>query len=91
MGRLRNRWILLTGLTVCAVAGVARAADEGGGHVDAFSFVLFELASVILIAGISKSLGVLEGSVFSALVMVVILSTVVSPPLLKWAVAREPA
>lgn len=39
----------------------------------------------LIFAGIGKGLGVLDGALFSAVIIVVILTTFVTPPALKWA------
>jgi Kef-type K+ transport system membrane component KefB len=79
-------------LTVVAVATkiVAGIAAGQGASALTVGIGMIPRGEVGLIfASVGKSLGVLEGSIFSALVMVVILTTVVTPPLLKWSVARE--
>ncbi len=45
----------------------------------------------LIFASIGKGLGVIQGPLFSALVVVIILTTVVTPPALKWALAKRPA
>ena len=79
-------------LTVVAVAtkivsGVA--AGRGASRLTVGIGMIPRGEVGLIFASIGKSMGVLSGSVFSALVMVVILSTVVTPPLLKWSAARE--
>jgi len=81
-------------LTVVAVAtkivaGVA--AGRGASRLTVGIGMIPRGEVGLIFASIGKSMGVLSGSVFSALVMVVILSTVVTPPLLKWSAARERA
>jgi len=36
-----------------------------------------------------KSLGVLDDALFSVIIMVVLLTVLITPPLLKWAIERE--
>jgi len=43
----------------------------------------------LIFAGIGKGLGVLDAGTFSALIILVILTTLVTPPLLKWAIDRH--
>ncbi len=43
----------------------------------------------LIFAGIGKELGVLDDSLFGAIVIMVILTTLVTPPLLKWSIARK--
>jgi Kef-type K+ transport system membrane component KefB len=81
-------------LTVIAVlskvvAGVA--AGKGADRVTVGIGMIPRGEVGLIFASIGKSMGVLEGATFSALVMVVILTTVVTPPLLSWSTAREPA
>jgi Kef-type K+ transport system membrane component KefB len=43
----------------------------------------------LIFASIGKALGVLDAGLFSAIIIVVILTTLITPPLLKWAVERK--
>ncbi|MCK4799996.1 cation:proton antiporter, partial [Candidatus Parcubacteria bacterium] len=43
----------------------------------------------LIFAGIGKELGVLDDSIFGAIVILVILTTLITPPLLKWSIARK--
>ncbi len=43
----------------------------------------------LIFAGVGKELGVLDDSLFGAIVIMVILTTLVTPPLLKWSIARN--
>ncbi|MFZ1080368.1 MAG: cation:proton antiporter [Candidatus Kryptoniota bacterium] len=42
----------------------------------------------LIFAGIGKSLGVINDEIFSAIVIMVIVTTFVTPPLLKWSISR---
>ncbi|MCK4525441.1 MAG: cation:proton antiporter [Candidatus Andersenbacteria bacterium] len=43
----------------------------------------------LIFAGVGKELGVINDSLFGAIVIMVILTTLVTPPLLKWSIARK--
>ena len=43
----------------------------------------------LIFAGIGKSIGVLDGHVFSSIIVLVILTTLMTPPSLKWAFERS--
>ena len=43
----------------------------------------------LIFAGVGKKLGVIDDSVFGAIIIMVILTTLVAPPLLKWSIARQ--
>ena len=81
--------VVLTVVAVATkiVAGVA--AGRGASRLTVGIGMIPRGEVGLIFASIGKSMGVLSGSVFSALVMVVTLSTVVTPPLLKWSAARE--
>jgi Kef-type K+ transport system membrane component KefB len=39
----------------------------------------------LIFAGIGKSIGILDSSLFSSVIILVILTTLITPPALKWA------
>jgi Kef-type K+ transport system membrane component KefB len=39
----------------------------------------------LIFAGIGKSIGILDGPLFSSVIILVILTTLITPPALKWA------
>ena len=43
----------------------------------------------LIFAGVGKELGVINDSIFGAIIIMVILTTLVAPPLLKWSIARQ--
>ncbi len=43
----------------------------------------------LIFAGVGKELGVINDSLFGAIVIMVILTTLITPPLLKWSIARK--
>jgi len=82
------------GLIVAAMAGklVCGLAAGGGLRRLAVGVGMMPRGEVGLIfASIGKSLGVISDALFSALVLMVIVTTLVTPPLLKWSMSRQPA
>lgn len=72
------------GKQVCGLAVVERGLDRlsvGIGMVPRGEVGL-------IFASIGKSLGVIDDSIFSAIVLMVILTTLITPPLLKFSLAR---
>jgi Kef-type K+ transport system membrane component KefB len=45
----------------------------------------------LIFASVGKGLGVVTDAEFSAIVIMVIVTTLITPPALKWALARRPA
>ena len=43
----------------------------------------------LIFAGVGKELGVIDNSLFGAIVIMVIITTLITPPLLKWSIARN--
>lgn len=43
----------------------------------------------LIFAGVGKELGVIDDSIFGAIIIMVILTTLVAPPLLKWSIAKQ--
>ena len=43
----------------------------------------------LIFAGVGKELGVINDSIFGAIIIMVILTTLITPPLLKWSIARQ--
>lgn len=43
----------------------------------------------LIFAGVGRELGVVNDSIFGAIIIMVILTTLVAPPLLKWSIARQ--
>lgn len=43
----------------------------------------------LIFAGVGKELGVLDDSIFGTIIIMVILTTLVTPPLLKWSIAKQ--
>jgi Kef-type K+ transport system membrane component KefB len=63
---------------------------QKGYHKLVVGFGLVPRGEVTLIfASLGKSLGVLSTSVYSILIIVVLLTTLITPPCLTWAVGRS--
>lgn len=43
----------------------------------------------LIFAGVGKELGVINDSIFGAIIIMVILTTLIAPPLLKWSIAKQ--
>ena len=86
--------ILSSGLLVAAIAGklVAGLGASRGTNRWAIGIGMLPRGEVGLVfAAIGKSLGVIDDAVFSAIVLMVILTTLIAPPLLKRSLQRTPA
>ena len=79
------------GLVVAGVAGKVVAGLATGPGVDRLvvGIGMIPRGEVGLIfASIGKSIGVIDEALFSAVVVMVVLTTLLAPPLLKWSLAR---
>ncbi len=86
-------WIALA-LTVAAVVGKVAAGWAAGRGADGLAIGLGMMPRGevgLVFASIGRTLGVIDDALFSAVVMMVIVTTVLSPPLLKWRLAGNPA
>ncbi len=82
---------LAAALTVVAIISKVVAGYAAGPGADKLSigFGMMPRGEVGLIfASIGKSIGVVNESVYSALVVVIIVSTMLAPPAMKWSMAR---
>ncbi len=91
---LANVKVLLTGLALTAVAVVGKLAASLGvrGRADRLivGIGMFPRVEVALIvASMGKSLGVLDEALYSVIIIVVLLTVVMTPPLLKWSIERK--
>jgi len=85
--------VMAGGLIVAAMAGklISGLGAGGGMRRLAIGIGMMPRGEVGLIfASIGKSLGVISDALFSALVLMVIVTTLVTPPLLKLAMRRAP-
>jgi Kef-type K+ transport system membrane component KefB len=87
-------WVIgLAGaLTATAIAGKVVAGWACSGPADKLSvgFGMMPRGEVGLVfAGLGKGLGVVSDAVFSAVVLMVMITTLLAPPLLKWSLQRS--
>ena len=85
--------ILSTGLLVAAIVGklLAGLGASRGNNRWAIGIGMLPRGEVGLIfAAIGKSLDVIDDALFSAIVLMVILTTLLAPPLLKYSLQRNP-
>jgi len=84
-------WLFASGLTVAAIIGKLVSgfvAGRGLNHL-AIGFGMMPRGEVGLIfASIGKALGVISSQLFSAIVLMVVITTVIAPSLLKWSLRR---
>ncbi len=79
-------------LTVAAVGGKAIAGTVAGAKLDRLSIGIGMVPRGevgLIFASIGKSLGVVTDHVFSALVVMVIVTTLITPPALRWSLFRK--
>ena len=79
-------------LTVAAVVGKVIAGAVAGAKTDRLSIGLGMIPRGevgLIFASIGKSLGVVTDHVFSALVVMVIVTTLITPPALRWSLFRD--
>jgi Kef-type K+ transport system membrane component KefB len=84
-------WVFAIGLTIAAIIGKlvsGYVAGRGLNHL-AIGLGMMPRGEVGLIfASIGKTLGVINSQLFSAIVLMVVITTVVAPSLLKWSLQR---
>ena len=84
-------WLFAGGLTVAAIIGKLVSGLVAGRGMNrlAIGIGMLPRGEVGLIfASIGKGLGVIDGRLFSAIVLMVVITTVIAPSLLKWALRR---
>ena len=86
--------VLILGLLLTLVAIFGKMAAtlilKKGYHKLVVGFVLVPRGEVTLIfASLGKSMGVLSTSLYSVLIIVVLLTTLITPPCLTWALRRS--
>ena len=84
-------WLFASGLTVAAIIGklVCGIAAGRGLNRLAIGIGMLPRGEVGLIfASIGKGLGVIDSQLFSAIVLMVVITTVISPSMLKWSLRR---
>ncbi len=82
-------------ITVAAIIGkqvCGFCALEKGLNRIAIGIAMIPRGEVTLIfAGIGKSLGIINDVVFSALIIMVIITTLITPPALRWSMSETPS
>jgi Kef-type K+ transport system membrane component KefB len=91
---LANVKILLMALLLTAVAVAGKMAASLGvmGGADRLIVGIGMLPRVevaLIVASMGKSLGVLDNAVYSVIILVVSLTVLITPPLLKWSIERK--
>ncbi len=89
-----NVKVLLTGLVLTAVAVAGKLASSLGvrGKADRLIVGIGMLPRVevaLIVASMGKSLGVLDDALYSVIIIVVLLTVLMTPPLLKWSIERK--
>lgn len=81
-----------TGLLVAAIAGklLSGWGAKRGANRLMIGFGMLPRGEVGLVfAAIGKTLGVIDDAIFSAIVLMVVITTLIAPPLLKYSITRE--
>jgi len=91
---LANVNVLLTGLVLTAVAVAGKLASSLGvtGKADRLIVGIGMLPRVevaLIVASMGKSLGVLDDALYAVIIIVVLLTVLMTPPLLKWSIERK--
>ncbi len=91
---LANPQVLLMSLVLVAIIVICKLISalpvKPGDNRLAVAAGMLPRGEVSLIfASLGKSLGLLNDNLFAVIVMVMLLTTCITPPLLKWALARE--
>lgn len=84
-------WLFASGLTVAAIVGKLVSGFVAGRGLNrlAIGIGMLPRGEVGLIfAAIGKGLGVIDSQLFSAIVLMAVITTVIAPSLLKWALRR---
>lgn len=89
-----NLDVLLIGLLLTAAASAGKLASSlgarGGSDRLIVGFGMLPRVEVpLIVASMGKSLGVLNDALYSVIIMVVVLTVVMTPPLLKWSIERN--
>ncbi len=89
-----NVKVLLMGLVLTAVAVAGKLASSLGvrGKADRLIVGIGMLPRVevaLIVASMGKALGVLDDALYSVIIIVVLLTVLMTPPLLKWSIERK--
>ena len=91
---LANGKTMLTGLIITAVAVAGKMASSlavrnGAGRLIVGVGMLPRVEVALIVASMGKSLEVLDDALFSVIIVVVLLTVLMTPPLLKWSIERK--
>jgi Kef-type K+ transport system membrane component KefB len=91
---LANAKVLLTGLIITAVAVAGKLASSlavrsGANRLIVGVGMLPRVEVSLIVATMGKSLDILDDALFSVIIMVVLLTVLMTPPLLKWSIERR--
>ncbi len=91
---LANVKVLLMGVIITAVAVAGKltsslAVRSGANRLIVGAGMLPRVEVALIVASMGKSLGVLDDALFSVIIMVVLLTVLMTPPLLKWSIERK--
>ena len=91
---LANVKVMLTGLIITAVAAAGKLASSlavrsGANRLIVGAGMLPRVEVALIVASMGKSLGVLDDALFSVIIVVVLLTVLMTPPLLKWSIERK--
>ncbi len=84
--------LLATVFTIVAIAGKILCGLPAGTGVDRLAVGLGMVSRGevgLIFASIGRGIGVVSDSVFSALVVMIMVTTLIAPPALKWALDRS--
>jgi Kef-type K+ transport system membrane component KefB len=70
---------------------VNSAVDNGAGivHGDPIAPVILGVTSILLFAAIGLTLGVIDDALFSAIALMVMITTLIAPPLLRRVISND--
>ncbi len=89
-----NLKVLLVGLLLTVAASAGKLASSLGVRGDSDRLIvgigmLPRVEVPLIVASMGKALGVLNDALYSVIIMVVVLTVVMTPPLLKWSMERK--
>ena len=90
-----NAQAVLLGLAITGVAFLGKffcsvcPIEPGINRLAIGVGMIIKLEGVLILSGISRKMGILDEVVFSSLIMVVVLTSIVAPPLLKLTLSRK--
>ncbi|MGO9020112.1 MAG: cation:proton antiporter [Syntrophobacteraceae bacterium] len=91
---LANVKVLLMGLLLTAVAVAGKLAASlgvmgGSDRLIVWIGMLPRVEVALIVASMGKSLGILDDALYSVIIIVVLLTVLMTPPLLKWSIERK--